>query len=97
VQHAQLEGALAGLAEVRETFVAASRGEASPSELMGSVATYLGEHGPTLRQAGAAVGEEVRRQLLGGLQQWREQLIVQLDSQGSHADPPDRTVDAITE
>jgi hypothetical protein len=77
---AQLEAAEADLNRVRESLAAAGRGEVDATELINALRAYLDQHGPAFRSAAAAVGEDVRRQLLEQLYSWRTQLDEQLGS-----------------
>ena len=74
----RLQAAEADLANVRQTVLSVARGDADAMELKDSVRSYLDQHGPVLRAAAAAVGEEVRRQLLDQLYRWRRQVEEQL-------------------
>ncbi|MFI6675887.1 hypothetical protein [Kribbella sp. NPDC050470] len=76
----------ADLSAVRHTLRRAGRGEADAVELERALRGYWLEHGPTLRRAGAAVGEAVRQQALAQLYEWRRRLAEQLQA---HADQPD--------
>jgi hypothetical protein len=69
-----LEEAESELAQVREALESAARGETSGAELKVTLESYLDDHGPALKAAAAAVGEETRRQTLEQLYQWRAQL-----------------------
>ena len=71
---------MADLAEIRESLLAAGRGDVAVMELTDSLRGYLEQHGPVLRMAAVSVGEEVRRQLLAQLYGWRGQLEQQLGS-----------------
>ena len=73
------------LADVRELLQAAARGDADTTQVTESLRGYLDEHGPALRSAAAATGEEVRQQLLRQLYGWRSQLDQQL---GNRSGPP---------
>jgi hypothetical protein len=84
IEEGQLEAAEADLSRIREALEAAARGEAGAAELTRSAREYLDQHGPALRNAAAAVGEQVQQQLLEQLYRWRTQLDEQL---GSHRDP----------
>jgi hypothetical protein len=75
-----LAAAEADLAQIRERLEAVARGEAGAEELTASVKGYLDEHGTTLQDAAAAVGEEARRQTLEELYKWRAQLNAQLEA-----------------
>ena len=77
---ARLEAAREDLDGVRETLRAATHGDADAVALTDSLRAYLDRHGPTLRSVGAAIGEEVRVQLLQQLYAWRSQLEAQLGS-----------------
>jgi hypothetical protein len=81
----RLQSAEADLSRVRDSLAAATRGDLDAAELPAALRTYLDQHGPTLRAAATAVGEEVRRQLLEQLYAWRAQLESQLGSR-----PPPR-------
>jgi hypothetical protein len=83
----QLEAAEAGLAHIRESLLAAARGDSDATDLRDSLLGYLEQHGPVLRSAAATVGEEVRRQLLEHLYGWRAQLDAQLG--GRRRPPPE--------
>jgi hypothetical protein len=85
IEEGQLEAAEADLRRIREALAAAARGELDATGLTGSMREYLDQHGPVLRSAATAVGEEVRRQLLDQLYRWRTQLDEQL---GDHRRPP---------
>lgn len=82
------QAAQAALGHIRESLLAAERGDVDATELRRSLLGYWEEHGPVLRSAAVTVGEEVRRQLLEQLYGWREQLDDQL---GSHRRPPPET------
>ena len=71
------EAAQAGLARVRERLEAAARGEATPDDVQASLQGYLDAHRQTLKDAAAAVAEEVRRQALTELYKWRAQIVAQ--------------------
>lgn len=86
-QRERIEGAGADLAVVRETLIAAGRGEASPSEVRDSLDGYLQEHGRSLQEAAAALSEETRRQMLVELYKWRDQLNAQLKTHQPREDP----------
>jgi hypothetical protein len=92
IEEGQLEAAEADLLRIREALAAAARGELDASGLTRSMKEYLEQHGPVLRSAATAVGEEVRRGLLEQLYGWRSQLDDQL---GSHrrAPEPDEEAD----
>ena len=94
----RLQAAEADLANVRRTVLSAARGDADATELKDSVRNYLDQHGPVLRAAAAAVGEEVRRQLLDHLYRWRRQLDEQLGDRRTivleETSPGDRPADA---
>jgi len=87
-QLAAAEAAVEDLAEIRESLLAAARGEVDAWDLRSSLLGYLEQHGPVLRSAAATVGEVVRQQLLEQLYSWRDQLDDQL---GSHRRPPPET------
>lgn len=84
----QFEAAEAALAKIRESLLAAAQGDVDANDLRRSLLGYMEQHGPVLRSAAVAVGEEVRRQLLEQLYGWRDQLDDQL---GSHRKPPPET------
>jgi hypothetical protein len=88
ITNGQIEAAEAALAHVRESLLAAARGDVDATDLRRSLLGYVDQHGPALRGAAATVGEEVRRQLLEQLYGWRAQLDDQL---GSHRRPPPET------
>ena len=62
LEGAALERAAAALGELREVLLASGRGASSPSQVRVAIAGYFQQHGPSLRTAAAAVGEETRRQ-----------------------------------
>jgi hypothetical protein len=74
------ESAEADLAQLRETLTAAAHGEAGQQAVKDSVLGYLEQHGPALRDAAAAIGEESRRQTLEALYRWRGQVRAQLQA-----------------
>jgi hypothetical protein len=63
--------AVTGLASLRELLRAVERGQLSAVDVPGAVREYLDTHGPSIRAATAAVGEELRRQILAQLYEWR--------------------------
>jgi hypothetical protein len=75
-----LEAAESELARVREVLESAARGDASGAELAEALQGYMEEHGPALRAAASAIGEEARRQTLEQLYAWRAQLAAQLEA-----------------
>ena len=74
----QLQAAEADLTSLRETMLALGRGEADAAELRDCARRCLHEHKTVFRTVAAAVGEELRRQLLDQLDAWRRQLDQQL-------------------
>jgi hypothetical protein len=79
----------ADLAAVRETLQRAGRGEVGWAELERTVRGYWAEHGPTIRQAGAAVVEAARLQALDRLYEWRSRLEAQLRARRDTTDEAD--------
>jgi hypothetical protein len=88
ITNGQFEAAEDALARVRECLLAAAQGDVDATDLRRSLLGYVEQHGPVLRSAAVAVGEEVRRQLLEQLYGWRDQLDDQL---GSHRKRPPET------
>ena len=80
-----LEAAESELAQVRQALESAAQGHTSGTELKVTLESYLDEHGPALKAAAAAVGEETRRQTLEQLYQWRAQLEAQRQSRNRAA------------
>ena len=76
-----LTAAEAELARVREVLEAAARGKAGGAEVTDAVKGYMEEHGPALKAAAAAIGEEARRQALEQLYEWRARLAAQTEEQ----------------
>ena len=76
-----LTAAEAELARVREVLESAARGDANAAEVTEAVKGYMEEHGPALKAAAAAVGEEARRQTLEQLYEWRARLAAQTEDQ----------------
>ena len=74
ITKAQFEAAEAALADIRESLLAAARGDVNAADLSRSLLGYFEQHGPVLQSAAVAVGEQVRRQLLEQLYGWRAQL-----------------------
>ena len=71
-----------GLARIREALESAARGEVGGDELADELKGFVDQHGPALKQAAAAVGEEARRQALEQLYEWRARLAEQLPERG---------------
>jgi hypothetical protein len=82
----QFEAAEAALDDIRESLLAAARGDVDATDLKRSLLGYFEQHGPVLQSTAVTVGEEVRRQLLEQLYGWRDQLNDQLGSRRG-ADP----------
>jgi hypothetical protein len=78
--HQELAAAERDLAEVKDLLQGVARREADSGELTQKLQEYLQEHGPALKAAASAVGEETRRQTLQELYKWRAQLDAQLEA-----------------
>ena len=63
---------------LREALQGAGRGEVDPAVLASSTRDLWRDHEPALRAAAGALTEEMRRQALGELYKWRDQLRAQL-------------------
>lgn len=80
--HQELAAAERDLAEVKDLLQGVVRDEVDSGELKQKMQEYLHEHGPALKVAASAVGEEARRQTLQELYKWRAQLDAQLKARG---------------
>ena len=69
-----LQPAIDDLARLRELLLRAGRGDAPVSDVLPAVQRFWSAHKAELALAAAAVGEQVRQQLLNRLYRWLEQL-----------------------
>jgi hypothetical protein len=74
----KLEKAVTGLGDLRELLLRADRGEVGAGEFRGELVRFWQGNKDGLTQAAAAVGEQIRHQLLRQLYEWRAQLQRQL-------------------
>ncbi|HET8588492.1 MAG TPA: hypothetical protein VFM01_02585 [Nakamurella sp.] len=82
-----VEDALADLDELKETLRRAAGGQEGATRLQQAVQDYVRDHHEALTMAAAAVGEEVRSQILAQLYRWRAQLGQQLPTGESTPTP----------
>jgi len=78
---ASIEAAIRDLAQLRQQLLRASRGDVAAAEVRDSLRGYWSSHRSVLTAAVAAVGEQVRLQVLQQLYDWRSQLTRQLQPQ----------------
>jgi len=76
-----VEQALADLQRLRELLTRAGSGQVDQSELREALSAYWRGNKPVLTMLAAAVGEQLRRQTLQALYEWR----ANLDSAQSHS------------
>jgi hypothetical protein len=75
--HEALKEAGAELKRLKETLQRAGSGQTGAGELQRAVNDYMRDHREALTTAAAAVGEQVRSQMLAELYRWRAQLLQQ--------------------
>jgi hypothetical protein len=78
---ASVEAAIDDLAVLRQRLLSASRGDVAAAEVRDSLRSYWSSHESVLTASVAAVGEQVRLQVLQRLYDWRAQLTRQLQPQ----------------
>ncbi len=80
-----LDAATADLERLQAVLRRAAQGQAGVGEVTDSLRSYWQDNGAALTAAATALGDEVRRQMLGQLYQMRDRLDEQL---GNRTSPP---------
>ena len=86
LDRATADAALADLNALRELLQRAGRSEVGPAQMTGAMRDYWHDHGPLVRRAASAAGEQLRLQALSELYKWRNQLSAQLQARNAALD-----------